>query len=262
MEIKKIVGVIIIIFAIAIVITITLLFLTSMKDNFFDVDTNSTSEYILADNDSAQTLGEIPLTFSATAKNQTWLSFDGVNDNIYDSSWAPTIYYDTDFSFSVFFNTSSSTSTKDIILRVGIDMLYLNKGILEFYVRNSSNDNVGVNSSYVNDSLWHNVVVKTNTTNKNLSIYIDGVLINSTGLGSLSTSGGVFKIGYTINSWEGYLDEFRYYNKSLSDTEISEIYASGRSPNSSLNSTGLVLWLPLNENTGTDVHSLNQSDFK
>ena len=64
-----------------------------------------------------------------------------------------------------------------------------------------------------------------------------------------------------IKPWKGYGDEIRWYNRSLSQSEITQIYNSGRKANSSLPTTGLVLWLPLNEGTGTDVHSFNQSDF-
>jgi len=55
----------------------------------------------------------------------------------------------------------------------------------------------------------------------------------------------------------GSIDEIRLYNRTLSDTEVLNLNNSGRTPNSSLPTNGLMLWLPFNENVGSDVHSIN-----
>ena len=57
------------------------LVITQKLENTTAVDT-TTSETILADNGTSTTLNEVPTSLSATAINNSWLSFDGVNDII------------------------------------------------------------------------------------------------------------------------------------------------------------------------------------
>jgi hypothetical protein len=58
------------------------------------------------------------------------------------------------------------------------------------------------------------------------------------------------------------MDEVRMYNRTISQDEINQIYNSGRIANSSLNSTGLVLWLKANEinNNLTIIDSSNYAN--
>ena len=113
------------------------------------------------------------------------------------------------------------------------------------------------------EEISEEILLINTSVNRNVSLYLDGVHINSSIMANPRPSGTlVYRLfGSSTNTFFGYGDEVRAYNRTLTDVEISEIYASGRTPNSSLPTTGLVLWLPLNENSGTTVHSLNQSDF-
>jgi len=54
------------------------------------------------------------------------------------------------------------------------------------------------------------------------------------------------------------MDELRLYNRSLTQQEITNVYGSGRITNSSLPNDGLVLWQPINENTGTTTYDISE----
>ena len=64
-------------------------------------------------------------------------------------------------------------------------------------------------------------------------------------MGSSSTPNAFFN---------GSIDELRVYNQTLIQSQISEIYNSGRIANSSLPSDGLVLWYSFDEGTGTTIY--------
>ena len=87
---------------------------------------------------------------------------------------------------------------------------------------------------YVPDSNWHHVAVTFGqTTNDTLSIYIDGALAGSTPITNawswpLSQE---IEIGQSHDPYwrrfDGNMDDFRMYNRVLSATEISQVYATG-----------------------------------
>ncbi|MEI6731757.1 MAG: LamG domain-containing protein, partial [archaeon] len=53
--------------------------------------------------------------------------------------------------------------------------------------------------------------------------------------------------------FNGSIDEVRIYNRSLTTTEITQIYRSGLVSNSNLPSSGLVAWYDFNEGSGTTL---------
>jgi Concanavalin A-like lectin/glucanases superfamily len=90
-------------------------------------------------------------------------------------------------------------------------------------------------STSVSDNKWHLVALTFDqTTNGGAALYIDGTLAvtNSNG-GNAYTwpAGQALEIGYdsTTNyrSYNGLLDDYRYYSAILSPSEISSIYSSG-----------------------------------
>lgn len=110
---------------------------------------------------------------------------------------------------------------------------------------------------------WHHVCVTFNTTNKGGGIYLDGMQETVTQIGGTFTgkvnATTIYNMtlgGKTVTSrdYNGSLNEFRMYNRTLNQTEIYEIYSSGRKSNSSLNSTGLVAWYPLQNTSGITAY--------
>lgn len=83
-----------------------------------DVTADSTSDTILAANGTTSTLTQTPTTFtSATAKNRTWLEFDGTNDVL-------TVSDDSFVTISFWYKNATETKWQHILNTSGI--LYQN----------------------------------------------------------------------------------------------------------------------------------------
>ena len=65
---------------------------TSQDVESIGLQTTSINQTLLADNGSAQTLTETPITLTATGRNRTWVGCDGTNDLL-------TIPFDVSISF-------------------------------------------------------------------------------------------------------------------------------------------------------------------
>jgi len=117
-----------------------------------------------------------------------------------------------------------------------------------------------------NDSAWHNVVLTRNMTT--LSLYMDGVLVNSTATsGSISYVPGAIVFGRDGNSgtagyyFNGTLDEAGFWDRSLEQNEITTLYNGG---NGNSYPFGVGLNYPSNNGFSSDyfnatVASFNQS---
>ena len=96
----------------------------------------------------------------------------------------------------------------------------------------------------------------------NYLTYINATLVNISADGGGTTFTG-FEIGGSINDGDGTptvngsIDEVRVYNISLTTAQLAEIYASGIKANSSLNDTGLVIWMQFDEGSGSTSHSIS-----
>jgi hypothetical protein len=82
----------------------------------------------------------------------------------------------------------------------------------------------------MNDNLWNHVVITINSSNTT-TIYLNNVLVNSkivSGLlpsGTISSGGRIGRsLGSLHNSFNGYIDDFRIYNKVLTSSEVGYIY--------------------------------------
>lgn len=76
---------------------------------------------------------------------------------------------------------------------------------------------------------WQHIVATTNQTNG--SLYIDGQIVGSAlGSGGYIPSANNVRIGDNVDfgtTWKGNLDEIRIYNRSLSATEVQDLYELG-----------------------------------
>lgn len=78
-------------------------------------------------------------------------------------------------------------------------------------------------SGDVLDGQWHHVAVVSG--NGGIEIYIDGELVSNSGSGLSSGHGGTFRLGQLsagtlATYYEGEIDEFRWWNKRLTSSEI------------------------------------------
>ncbi len=122
--------------------------------------------------------------------------------------------------------------------------------VVKFYIADNNGDHwfelTGSNKlKGVLDNNWHHLAFTYDETTSNMKIYRDGALVNTlswTGHGPINLTpakvtnlilGGMSKHvglpGLTddwIQSWQGGLDQFRLYNKALSDAEILALYTN------------------------------------
>ena len=111
------------------------------------------------------------------------------------------------------------------------------------------------------DNLFNEWMMTSVTGNvSNFTLYLNGSFYDSQIRNDMNLTTERFMfLGGTHNHNSGItggMDEIRIYNRTLSHTEISEIYNSGRIQNSSLPSDGLVLWYGMNEGQGSILHDL------
>ena len=103
----------------------------------------------------------------------------------------------------------------------------------------TNTSNLGLyGNTVLNDSKWHHIIetinVNNSTSNCYISIYIDGLLENSTIIsGSITaTLHGGYQTYFgsrngTSNFFRGNMDELRFYNSILTPTEITQLYNYG-----------------------------------
>jgi len=103
-------------------------------------------------------------------------------------------------------------------------------------------------------NMWHQVVLTYDQATGNMKFYVDGVLKDTYNLGAgtaIAWGSGVLKISHAPNyATYGRIMCARIYNRALSDSEIQRNYNDPESPVTN----GLVLWLKMNEGTGTIVY--------
>jgi hypothetical protein len=104
-----------------------------------------------------------------------------------------------------------------------------NKLRFSHYGSGNDMDTAGYNISSMVGTSWHHYVVTYNNTNRGAEIWLDGIKLNTnvSTLTNTFTGSGSFTIarwssfGGTFN---GLMEDFRYYDKVLTSTEISQLY--------------------------------------
>jgi len=141
MELEDIYPAVLTIVIIGIVLGIGL-FMLNKTIEAIGYDAASFDEDILADNNSAQTLSVTPYSLSASAINNSWLSFDGVNDYVFidDNSYETISYWVNDTSN----NWIHVVNTSGILYEDGNEVSSLT---LNSYYKNTTGWYIGQNSS-------------------------------------------------------------------------------------------------------------------
>ncbi len=185
--------------------------------------------------------GELWTYYAAEKTSGGW----GVSLSIEDNVTAAVEVKNTDWinsselTLSSWVKFNSTSPTNSMIISKGNTSYFL--GVLSNTGKFMFGDNTGYRYTDIsyNDGEWHHVVGKHTGINliDGLKIYVDGVEINTT-----STS-GVFhgfyneqgdglsmcaKFNGTANLLNGLIDEVMIFNRSLSGSEIKELYAKGR----------------------------------
>jgi hypothetical protein len=197
--------------------------------------------------------------------NYSYLQFDGINDFLNSSN---NVYYEIgttrDLSISMWIKTNSDTGEL-LAKSTGAFPLYrfqVSSGKILFRVNDGVSNLNTISVNTVDDNLWHNVVATVDRSS-NVTVYIDSIRESATNIsivGNLNTTGdlAIGRFGSSSsNYYNGFMDEIRIYESVLNQTSVNDIYSSGRNPNSTLISDGLITWLPFNEGSGVVTHDVS-----
>jgi hypothetical protein len=184
----------------------------------------------------AHTTYDIERDYGADTTGEV-LSLDGVGD--YVSTTVPELTFNDgdEYTVSAWFEFERDNSWQSVFGKAnrlahtdqrGVVLLgYSQTTYVELYVGTKK---IRVYNDFNN---WHHAVV-TMDSNKNVSIYIDGVFVNSVVVSDDLTSGNTrpFYIGRDQTSQypNGSIDDVIFYDRALSAAEISEIYDAQVSP--------------------------------
>ena len=174
-------------------------------------------------------------TYSASGKLNTALSFDGDGDCV--SLTSSPINPFGNYAVSLWYNSNDVTT-------FSIPLSYYEDGGAadpapeirftngEVIARISNEADANFIISYITEiNVWHHVLITKN--NNDFRLYYDGLQVNSTTLSGTVVTPQYFRIGCRnygsgdVNSIDGTIDEVAIWNRSLSASEISEIYQRG-----------------------------------
>lgn len=196
--------------------------------------------------------------------NMTWLNFASTNKITTPLSFTKSKY---NYTYSVWIKTSDAGGTSNpskCIIEQELDFDLCNiYGTAWVYWRNNGANTIS-STVKINDSIWHNIVVTYANSTTNVSLFLDGVILNSSIIPAWASSvSKIVSYGSSVAgySYVGLIDSLRIYNSTLNITEINRIYANNRTRNlnvlGTLNDNSQILYLPLNENSGTFTSGIN-----
>ncbi|MEM3374707.1 MAG: DUF2341 domain-containing protein [Candidatus Woesearchaeota archaeon] len=199
--------------------SIYLLYLTFANDNESVLKDYSFHNYDIVNNSAKynKTIGRIGGSFY----------FDG-NSYI---DLGQNIALGENFTIELWYKGSESEYYKGLTGAVSTNgyALQIDQGLVRAWI----NGNQHYGTSYVNDNIWHHIVLQRE--NGLARIYVDGILEKEELTSSASVVsnqntwiGGWGNTDYLIN---GFIDEIRYYNYSLSNNQIRKNFFSENSSN-------------------------------
>ena len=162
--------------------------------------------------------------------------FDGAGDTISPPSTSDFNFGVDDFTISTWFKSVGIIPTVPVFVGKGDTdvnewMFRLTSTNVDFYANVSEYYIHQPAPGVLGDGLWHHAVVTRaeNTT----SVYLDaGTPISQTGNILNLTNSKAFTIGgadgNSVRYWNGSLDDFMIFNRSLSTDEVKELFIKGR----------------------------------
>ena len=130
-----------------------------------------------------------------------------------DTLWTLSFWFKpTEFSDITYIMSNSTSYDMDIILRT--NWLRLNLGAISY---------LNVYEIPSSDEWYHLALISRNDS---VLIYVDDTYLNKLYMGAMGDPGSI-TLGKLRNSgryYQGYIDDFRYYNRELSKSEITQLY--------------------------------------
>jgi len=145
-----------------------------------------------------------------------------VGENISYSLWFKTSYFDDNHRPLLFKDLAGSAYMRLFMYRSEHKS---NRTIGFQYVDESDNNIIANSDDVLNDGGWHNIVAVLEYP-KTMKIYVDGVLNDEKQAASnFIGSSNPLVIGDRASTiWNGSIDEFMIYNKSLSASEVTALF--------------------------------------
>lgn len=213
----------------------TMAFINDKYSVAITTNITSTTETVLSED--SQTLNHTPRSLTATALNQTWLEFDGVNDFI-KTDINSNIDFQTNFSFSLWFkNEGASTSGNQFLVSKSDDdsgtngfILYydFNQNRIESLINQGSTSVSGGIGSLTQDQWYH--LVGNFAENGDITLYVNksgGSTVNSDDLKNITTSQNLTfgnRGDATNRAFNGSIKNLHFFNTTLNQNQIDEIY--------------------------------------
>lgn len=172
-------------------------------------------------------------TKSITGKINKALSFDGNNDGIdLDDIDIPS---NQKFSIALWMNTTGSQPGTDGQGYLVSKSQYTSDSVYLLNISSSNLFSCAINGTFanslstVNDGLWRHCVLTIDGTT--MSNYLNGVLQSTAVFVHESPNNNNVRIGATATfasyrAFSGNIDDVRFYNKTLSASEVSALYSS------------------------------------
>jgi hypothetical protein len=168
-----------------------------------------------------------------TSANRRWgagaLMFDGTDDfvNLGDNA---ALQPAGSVSVESWFQSTSASNSTLVRKRLYGYSLSINAGILTFSINNSAATPFNaISPKKYNDGNWHHVVGIYNGTS--VSLYVDGILINTASAGTIYYTAGAVAIGRDGDNpalyFKGIIDSTRIYSRALTASEILSNYQAG-----------------------------------
>ncbi len=204
------------------------------------LDENDTTQYDSSGNGKSGTV--VNATWNSSGKYGGGYMFNGNNSGITFNK--PLMSYKYNFSISAWFitNCSSNSSGSLTILASSNNSGFDRVGITINCLANSNNLFSGIynGTSYISKksidfnitykNFWNFVAVTYTSENNNLSFYFNSYIANGSQQPALSGSKNITLIGSDIDFpsgnkyFNGSIDDVRIYNRSLSESEVYDLY--------------------------------------
>ncbi|MCT4625095.1 MAG: LamG domain-containing protein, partial [Schleiferiaceae bacterium] len=162
-----------------------------------------------------------------TVKPQnTALDFDGVDDHI-EVPHSNTLNLN-DFTLEAWVKTTSTGANERIISKnSGANQCYtlvVDNGLVAVAFNTAGGGNNVSGAISMNDGNWHHIAGVRNASTNTLSIFVDGVLDNSTGTTGIPVTGteplNIGRFPTNIQYFDGQMDEVRIWGRALTQSDI------------------------------------------
>ncbi len=170
------------------------------------------------------------VTQSSPGKIGTAYNFDAVNGKVTLPS--QTTFWDKNFSFSLWINTSGFTGTEDVVFYTGLRNIVLRintSNDFRFTMFDGTEHSVNIRNLILND--WVHLVITRDTFN-GLTIYSNGILnetdafVGNGATEAFSPTYGTVK-DLADRWYGGSIDEVGLWNRSLTSSEVTQLYNGG-----------------------------------